>query len=306
MSETRNKKPLSELTLLDRFLFDVVMEDPQNARDILSIILGHDVGPLKIGVSERTIQPFYDARAIRLDLLSISNDDVIYDAEAQKSDIGSDNLRKRSRYYQGVLDASLLLPGETNFTKLQDVYIIFIAPFDIFGEDKYVYTFRMKCDEVPGLELNDRAVRLFLNTRGTNDNEVSAELIEFLHTTEKTLMEDDHKVHSDRLRDLIERVKQIKADQKVGTRYMRYLEEKNLEREKGRAEGKVEGLVEGKAEGMIKGRDAQLISDIKGMLEEGLSSESISRIIKRTPEQIQGLIQQIQAETTSQNDTEAE
>ena len=120
------------------------------------------------------------------------------------------------------------------------------------------------------------------------------------------MKEDDHEVPSDRLRDLIERVKQIKADQKVGTRYMRYLEEKNLEREKGRAEGKVEGLVEGKAEGMIKGRDAQLISDIKGMLEEGLSSESISRIIKRTPEQIQGLIQQIQAETTSQNDSEAE
>ena len=123
-----------------------------------------------------------------------------------------------------------------------------------------------------------------------------------------TMKEDDHEVHSDRLRDLIERVKQIKADQKVGTRYMRYLEEKNLELEKGRAEGraegKVEGLVEGKAEGMIKGRDAQLISDIKGMLEEGLSPEAISRIVKRAPEQIQRLIQQLQTETAYKNDAD--
>ena len=29
-----------------------------------------------------------------------------------------------------------------------DVYIIFIAPFDLFGEKKYMYTFRMTCDEV--------------------------------------------------------------------------------------------------------------------------------------------------------------
>ena len=290
MSKTKSKKPLSELTLLDRFLFDVVMEDPQNARDILSIILGHDVGPLKVGISERTIQPYYDARAIRLDLLSFSDDDVIYDTEAQKANTGFDNLQKRSRYYQGVLDASLLLPGETDYTKLQDVFIIFIAPFDIFGKDKYVYTFRMKCDEVPDLVLNDRAVRLFLNTRGTNDDKVSAELIDFLHTTEKTLTEDDHEVHSDRLHNLIERIRTIKADQKVGTRYMRYLEEKNIEREKGRTEGQAEG------------RDQQLISDVRGMLKEGLGADAISRIVKKTPEEVVLLIKQIQDEIPAQED----
>lgn len=290
MSKNKKKKPLNELTLLDRFLFDVVMEDPQNARDILSIILGHDVGPLKVGISERTIQPYYDARAIRLDLLSFSDDDVIYDAEAQKSNIGSDNLQKRSRYYQAVLDASLLPPGETDFTKLQDVFIIFIASFDIFGAGKYVYTFRMKCDEVPDLVLKDRAVRLFLNTRGANDDEVSAELIEFLHITEKTLMEDDHEVHSDRLRSLIKRVRKIKSDQKVGTRYMRYLEEKNIERAEGRAEG----------------RDEQLISDIKGMLKEGLASDTISRIVKKTPEEVEALLNQIQHEPPAHEASESQ
>ncbi|MDY4922244.1 MAG: hypothetical protein SO117_04305, partial [Frisingicoccus sp.] len=61
---------------------------------------------------------------------------------------------------------NLLEPGERDFRKLNDVYVIFIAPFDLFGQEKYMYTFRMTCDEVPGLELKDGGVRIFLNTHG--------------------------------------------------------------------------------------------------------------------------------------------
>ena len=40
---------------------------------------------------------------------------------------------------------------------MNDVYVIFIAPFDLFGQDKYMYTFQMTCQEIPGLVLNDGA-----------------------------------------------------------------------------------------------------------------------------------------------------
>ena len=36
-------KDLKDLNLLDRFLFAEAMEDPQNMRDVLEIILGKDV-----------------------------------------------------------------------------------------------------------------------------------------------------------------------------------------------------------------------------------------------------------------------
>ena len=36
------------------------------------------------------------------------------------------------------------------------------------------------CEEEPGCVLEDGATRIFLNTRGTNDDEVSEELAEFL------------------------------------------------------------------------------------------------------------------------------
>ena len=58
---------------------------------------------------------------------------------------------------------------ENDFGKMNDVYVIFIAPFDLFGKNKYMYTFRMTCDEVPGLSMGDGAVRIFLNTHGKND-----------------------------------------------------------------------------------------------------------------------------------------
>ena len=37
---SKNKKSLQDLTLLDRFLFAEVMEDPKTFENILSIILG--------------------------------------------------------------------------------------------------------------------------------------------------------------------------------------------------------------------------------------------------------------------------
>lgn len=76
-----------------------------------------------------------------------------------------------------LLDRSLLAPGEVNFNQLPDVTLITIAPFDLFGEGKYCYTFRMKCGEAENLYLEDGAVRIFLNTRGTNGGDVREEAI---------------------------------------------------------------------------------------------------------------------------------
>ena len=42
-------KDLKDLNLLDRFLFAEAMEDPQNMRDVLEIILGKDVVLKQIG-----------------------------------------------------------------------------------------------------------------------------------------------------------------------------------------------------------------------------------------------------------------
>ena len=78
---------------------------------------------------------------------------------------------------------------------LIDTFNIIITPFDLFGEGRYCYTFHARCDENPSLVLEDGATRIFLNTRGTNRNEVSEELIQFLEYMEQsTLMQLFHQL----------------------------------------------------------------------------------------------------------------
>lgn len=46
MTDSKKMIPLSELTLLDRFLFDTVMENEDIHKTILQIILGRDIALL--------------------------------------------------------------------------------------------------------------------------------------------------------------------------------------------------------------------------------------------------------------------
>ena len=219
------RKPLKDLTLLDRFLFDTAMSDPEISRNILSIIFDdREIPPIHFSTAEQTQEPYFDSRAVRLDVLAIDEEGTVYDAEAQKENKGKRFLLRRSRLYQSSIDVNLLQPGDWDFGKMNDVYVIFIAPFDLFGQDKYMYTFQMTCEEVPGLPLNDGAVRIFLNTHGKNDDEVSPELVEFLHYVEKP--EQYRKsLQNPRVKKLAEQMDMLKSNQKVGVKYMRLWEE---------------------------------------------------------------------------------
>ena len=99
-----------------------------------------------------------------MDVWAKDTDEVVYDTEVQGTN--TKNLPKRSRYYESIIDAKLLKPGERDFNKMNDIYIILIAPFDLFGKRKYMYTFEMTCKEDPSVSLEDGATRIFLNTMG--------------------------------------------------------------------------------------------------------------------------------------------
>ena len=152
-------KDLKDLNLLDRFLFAEAMEDPQNMRDVLEIILGKDVVLKHLPQTEKEarISPAY--RFAKVDVWAKDTDEVVYDTEVQGTN--TKNLPKRSRYYESIIDAKLLKPGERDFNKMNDIYIILIAPFDLFGKRKYMYTFEMTCKEDPSVSLEDGATRIF-------------------------------------------------------------------------------------------------------------------------------------------------
>lgn len=115
-----------------------------------------------------------------------------------------------------------------------------IMPFDLFGLDKYFYTFVSCCKEEKTLELEDGATRIFLNTRGKNDDEISPELKEFLRYVESADDELVEKSGSDRLKKIHACVNQIKVSEEAGVRFMRKWIERMEFLEEGREEGRVE------------------------------------------------------------------
>ncbi len=170
--------PLKELNFSARFLFDEVMEDPQTQQDVLSIILGREIPLVKYSATEKELRLTPLARSIRMDLFSVDEDEIVYDTEMQ--DKKKSDLEKRSRYYQALMDTSLLEPGTADYNSLNQTYLIMITTFDLFGYGKYRMTFVPMCREIRDCELEDGAVRIFLSTKGTNEDEVPKELVDFL------------------------------------------------------------------------------------------------------------------------------
>ena len=126
---------LENLNLVDRFLFDEVMEDQASYQALISILLENEIEILDKTQTEKELRVSPEIRQVRLDVVSMDREKKVYFTEMQKQDTG--NLRRRSRYYQAQLDVSLLEPGTVNFNLLNDSCFILIAPFDLFKKGLY-------------------------------------------------------------------------------------------------------------------------------------------------------------------------
>ena len=272
------RKEFSKLNLLDRFLFDEAMEDSENMKTVLDIILGQDI-PLRLPPhSEKEMRTFPDNRQVRLDVYAWDDDDTVYDTEAQKED--TKNLPKRSRFYQAVLDSNLLPPGSVDFNKLNRAFIILIMPFDPFGKGFYKYTFRMKCEECPNLELQDDATRIFLNCHGTHP--------------EKSTNEVAGSCTSQKIKLLHQKVCQIRSNKKMEAKFMRAWEEREIERQKAFAEGEEAGIKTGKAVGITQGKNDLLKNLVKKKLEKNYSKEQIADMLEEDVATIEAIINELQ------------
>ena len=277
---SKNKKSLQDLTLLDRFLFAEVMEDPKTFENILSIILGEDISIKGRPQSEHESRTSPLKRQVRLDVWAEDETDAVYNVEAQKEN--TKNLPHRSRFYQALIDSKLLDPGEVDFSNMKDCYSIIIAPFDLFGRGLYQYTFQMTCAET-GQPLEDGATRIFLNTHGKNSEDISPELKELLYYMEHTT--EEISCSTSRLQEIKNHVNIVKSSEEIGVKYMQEWEEKILEKRKARAEG----LAGGRAEGRTEGQTITLIQQMKKKIQKSKTLIQIADELEEEPDTIQSL-----------------
>lgn len=171
---------------------------------------------------------------------------------------------------------SLLAPGTKDFNRLNEVTTILVAPFDIFGYDLYRYTFQEYCEEVPDLRLNDGAKRIFINTKGKNPVGFSREFLDFMDYINSTTDEVAEKAESERIKKIHNRVKTIKASEKMGVKLMQKWEELAYAREDGWNEGRIEGKQATYIELLKDG----LISPVEAAKRLQLSVQEVEQMIK--------------------------
>ena len=184
---------------------------------------------------------------------------------------------KRIKLAGQIIDSKLLLPGDADFNLLNEVLVVMITPFDLFGYGLYRYTFQMKCEEIPELKLDDGATRIFLNTRGEHPELVLSELIELLKYMQHSTDEVSGACESKRIQEMHRRVCQIRASEKTEVKYMQTWEEKILI----------------KQEGIAEGEKKLLMSLIKKKLAKNYSVEQISEMLEIDISEVENIIEKI-------------
>ncbi len=254
---------LEGLNLINRFLFDEVMEDRESYQATVSILLGEDIQLLDEPETEKELRVSPELREIRLDVVSMDKGGKLYYTEMQQKN--TKNLRRRRRYYQAQLDVSLLAPGSKDFNLLSDSCLILVSPFDIFERGLYRYTFENICKECPDLKLEDGASRVFINTKGKNKCSFSQEFLDFMEYITNTTDEAAERTKSQKIKRIHEQVKRIKLSEKMGVKYMQLWEEKAYIREEGYEEGYEEGdkkrLIHTICKKLRKGKALEQIAD---------------------------------------------
>ena len=259
--QAKGSKTLQELNLTDDFLFDVATEELENCKAIIELTTGLRLKSLKWKSGQKVIHNLPGKRGVRLDFIAESEDGRIFDVEMQNRNEG--NIPKRTRFYQALIDAPILKSGERGFDKMNPLYIIIICNYDPYGKKKYCYTFDNQCKEVPGLRLGDEVTKLLLSTKGENEEEVSKELVDFLHYVTESNENGLPDECDERLKRLHESIREIKASADMEVEYMKMEERERIIRD----EGKQIGIINGKIESVL-----ELLED-KGEVPEKVKAE---------------------------------
>lgn len=265
-----------EFNLSDFALFLSVMKIPRAYQCALSIFMEEpDIELAEVKV-EQVILNKAGKRAIRLDAWAKSKDQRQFNLEMQ-NDSKSDNLRKRSRYYQSMIDTPILKSGkETRYKHLPSTVIIFITQDDIFGKDLAKYTFKEYCKEVDNLELEDGTTKIFLNMTSKNG---SQELISLLQYMKDTRIENPNIIVKDsRILELDEIVQEVKSSEEWEAVKMNILEI---------------GIERGTQLGIEQGEQQKLMTQVKKKLEKGCTVEEIADMLEESVESISSILETI-------------
>lgn len=272
-----------EFNLSDFALFLSVMKKKEAHENILSIIMDKpDLELTEIHVEE-VILNRCGQRAIRLDAWAVDSENRYYATEMQ-NDTERDDVRRRSRFYQGLLDTPLLKSGkETRYKHLPSTIVTFITQKDIFKGDRAKYTFTEQCEEIAGLRLEDGTTKIFLNMSSKNGDPVLVSLLQYMKHSH--LDNPDILVEDERILELDEVVQEVKQSEEWEAAKMSIL---SVGIERGREIGLAEGHKSGLEEGLAR---AELTKKVFQLSISGKSVEAIAKELNISIDEVNRILE---------------
>lgn len=227
-------KKYHELKFTDDFLFcKILSSDKALCKELLELVLGFKIRDIDYSDRQKDFKFSYEGKGIRLDVYA-EDEEGVYDIEMQTT--LPEDLPRRSRYYQGMVDINQLEKG-AHYSELKKSFIIFICLKDFSDRDLPVYTFTNRCAQDLTLEIQDGATRVIINASGKRDG-LSKDMSAFLDFLK------DGKDSNAFTSHLKKDVEDAMMNREWGIEYMsmnaRLMDE--------RAAGKKEGIAEGEAE----------------------------------------------------------
>lgn len=274
-------RTLEEVNLSDDFLFAKTMEDKEVCKSVLEEILQIKIRDVGKPTTQKTFKVDEIAKGIRLDVYVEDEENTVFNIEMQTTN--TPNLAKRTRYYQGTIDSTLIQTG-ADYSELNKTYIIFICTFDPFKRDRCMYTFKNTCQEELDLILNDSSIKIFLNTKGVIDENLSEDLIAFLRYVECSTDEVVKEYNSPLVKNVARRVKKVKENRELRREFMT-LEMKLREKLR-------EGETIGEERGRAIGEKQKQLEIVRNSLDI-LDDETIAKITKVPIEEVRKLRKEI-------------
>jgi hypothetical protein len=300
------RKKISEMNLINSFLFDSTLENEEDAKivagNILKCILNREFKDIKV-FSQKQFNAVDTAyHSIRLDVYITENYDdktfnaTIFNIEMEDRAADKNSLPKRNRFY-GALHDSKLLESGTTYDKLPDFVSITISSYDPFNVGDMCYIAKTILTSHPDVEYKDGLTHLYLYCEGAPNTEI---LASFIHSEPhgKKLQEMLHYIltgekpeaQNQDINDVDKVVTKVKRRGEVTTKYMR-----QWEREQAIAkEARIEATNE------TKSMDA--LEMIRFDIDEGIPHEKTKLRLKRIgldDSTIDKLFEQVATETTS-------
>ena len=216
-------------------MFAAVMLDEENAKGVIERALDIQVDHVEISY-EKSIVYNPEYKGIRLDVYLKDDKNRHFNVEMQ---VANTEILKRSRYYHSQIDMELLSTG-IDYEQLPETYVIFICDYDPIGLGKYKYTRCQMIEEDRDYHYDDGSYTIFLSTVGTNEDEVSKDLVNFLKYVGAEFEESQKDYSDEFVKRLQKSVEKIKFDREMGRRHMLIEELMKEEYNAGKAEGQEE------------------------------------------------------------------